>query len=99
MVEKQPRATLTVCQGGTKARRVQDRGDVNRANTACSVSGRGRGATDAGGTAACKMVMRRGDEEILRVRNEESRVRKHLPVTTTTATTARVASGAASVAT
>lgn len=44
MVEKQARATLTVYLGGTKARSVQDRGEVNRAKTVCSVSGRGRGA-------------------------------------------------------
>lgn len=99
MVEEQPGATITVCQGGTKARSVQDRGEVNRPKTVCSISGRGRGATIAGGTAACMTVMRRGDEEMLRVRNEENRVRKHLPVTTATAATARVTSGAASVAT
>lgn len=36
---------------------------------------------------------------MLRAGNEESMVRKHLPVTTAAATAARVASGAASVAT
>lgn len=45
MLGEQPRASLMVCEGGTKARNLQDRGVVNGARTVSQRLGEGQGGS------------------------------------------------------